>query len=239
MRADALGEIVGVSARVAARILRGFIEAGLAARFDGRFYLAETGIRRAANLSRIQPSIIRSRHGVYLRPRFRRQDLAHNDAVNRLVLAFAREGARVFGGWRGEVNIPWPDPAAARPAAARRRGSLRSRAARDRSRAARHRPLRGRGQAQSLPPRRRRAAGHARPRRLRDRARDRQIRRRRRLAADAGRQRGSGPRRPADQRAHGVDGKGSTGDAALPGLSVSAVVVGGPRQGEPRTSGVL
>ena len=106
MRSDALGEIAGLSRRAAARILRGFIEVGLAVRFDGRFYLAETGIRRAANLSRIQPSVIRSRHGVYLRSRFRRQDLAHNDAVNRLVLAFAREGARVFGGWRGEVNIP-------------------------------------------------------------------------------------------------------------------------------------
>lgn len=106
MRADALREIAGVSPRLAGRILRGFIEAGLAVRLDGRFYLAENGIRRAANLSRIRPSIIRSRHGAYLQPRYRRHELIHNDAVNRLALGFAREGARVYGGWRGEVNVP-------------------------------------------------------------------------------------------------------------------------------------
>ena len=106
MRADTLREIAGVSRRMAAGILGGFLATGLAVRFDGRFYLAEAGMRRAANLSRIQPAIIRSRHGVYLQSRFRRQDLVHNDAVNRLALGFAREGVRVFGGWRGEVNVP-------------------------------------------------------------------------------------------------------------------------------------
>ena len=39
---------------------------GLVAVFDGRHYLSELGMRRAANMSRVLPAVIRSRHGAYL-----------------------------------------------------------------------------------------------------------------------------------------------------------------------------
>ena len=83
-----------------------FVEHGLVAQFDDRLYLAELGMRRAANLSRILTSVIRSRHGAYLEPDYRRHELRHNDGVNRLVVQFAREGAEAFGGWRAEINLP-------------------------------------------------------------------------------------------------------------------------------------
>ena len=106
MPAAWLGELSGVSPRAAAPILRRLLDAGLAVRYDGRYYLAERGFRRAANLSRMQAGAVRSRHGAYLQAGFRQNQRLHDDSVNRLVLGFAREGVRAFAGWRGEVNIP-------------------------------------------------------------------------------------------------------------------------------------
>ena len=106
MPAAWLSEFSGVSPRAAARILRRLLGAGLAVRHDRRYYLAERGFRRAANLSRIQPGVIRSRHGAYLQAGFRQRQRLHDDGVNRMVLGFAREGAHAFAGWRGEINIP-------------------------------------------------------------------------------------------------------------------------------------
>ncbi len=106
MPADWLGEMGGLSPRAAARILRRFLLAGLAVRHERRFYLAQRGFLRAANLSRIQVSAVRNRHGAYLQARYRRIQQRHDDGVNRLALQFAREGTRAFAGWRGEVNIP-------------------------------------------------------------------------------------------------------------------------------------
>ena len=74
--------------------------------FDGRHYLSEMGMRRAANMSRIQPYIIRNRHGAYLDRWYREHEQHHNDGVNRLVARFAREGVAAVAGWRGEVNVP-------------------------------------------------------------------------------------------------------------------------------------
>ena len=63
-------------------------------------------MRRAANMSRVLPSIIRSRHGAYLDRWYREHEEHHNDGVNRLVVRFAREGVLAVAGWRGEVNVP-------------------------------------------------------------------------------------------------------------------------------------
>ena len=63
-------------------------------------------MRRAANMSRVMPSIIRSRHGAYLDRWYREHEQRHNDGVNRLVVRFAREGVEAVAGWRGEVNVP-------------------------------------------------------------------------------------------------------------------------------------
>ena len=75
--------------------------------FDGRHYLSELGMKRAANMSRVLPSASsKSRHGPYLDRWYREHEQRHNDGVNRLVVRFAREGVEVAAGWRGEVNVP-------------------------------------------------------------------------------------------------------------------------------------
>ena len=88
------------------RHLGRFVQTGLVAVFDGRHYLSELGMRRAANMSRVLPSVIRSRHGAYLDRWYREHEQYHNDGVNRLVVRFAREGVQAVAGWRGEVNVP-------------------------------------------------------------------------------------------------------------------------------------
>ena len=106
VRASWLREIVGGSSGVVSRHLGRFIQTGLVAVFDGRHYLSELGMRRAANMSRVLPSVIRSRHGAYLDRWYREHEENHNDGVNRLVVRFAREGVEVVAGWRGEINVP-------------------------------------------------------------------------------------------------------------------------------------
>ena len=106
MRASWLREIAGGSASEVSRHLGRFVDTGLVAVFDGRHYLSELGMRRAANMSRVLPSVIRSRHGAYLDRWYREHEQTHNDWVNRLVVRFAREGVEAVAGWRGEVNVP-------------------------------------------------------------------------------------------------------------------------------------
>ena len=106
MRASWLREVVGDSSGEVSRHLKRFVDTGLVAVFDGRHYLSELGMRRAANMSRVLPSIIRSRHGAYLDRWYREHEQRHNDGVNRLVVRFAREGVQAVAGWRGEVNVP-------------------------------------------------------------------------------------------------------------------------------------
>ncbi len=106
MKALWLAEVVGGNASEIRRHLRRFVETGLVAVFDGRHYLSELGMRRAANMSRVLPGIIKSRHGLYLDRWYREWERHHDDGVNRLVVQFAREGVQAVAGWRGEVNVP-------------------------------------------------------------------------------------------------------------------------------------
>ena len=106
MRLSWLREIVGGSAGEISRHLGRLVETGLVAVFDGQNYLSELGMRRAANMSRVLPAVISSRHGAYLDRWYREHEQRHNDGVNRLVVRFAREGVEVVAGWRGEVNVP-------------------------------------------------------------------------------------------------------------------------------------
>ena len=106
MRTSWLRELVGGSAQMFNLTLDRFIKYKLVAVHDDRLFLAEHGMRRAANLSRILTSAIRSRHAAYLEPGYRSHELHHNDGVNRLVLQFAREDVAVFAGWRAEINLP-------------------------------------------------------------------------------------------------------------------------------------
>ena len=106
MRASWLAEVAKGKPAEVRRHLRRFVETGLVAVFDGRHYLSELGMRRAANMSRVLPGVIRSRHGAYLDRWYREHERRHNDGVNRLVVQFAREGVAAVAGWRGEVNVP-------------------------------------------------------------------------------------------------------------------------------------
>ena len=106
MTAPFLCELVGSSIRTVESVLARFSELRLIEVFSERCYLADRGMRRAANMSRVLPSIIRSRHAYYLVPRNRQHEMRHNDGVNQLVVQFAREGASAYGGWRGEINLP-------------------------------------------------------------------------------------------------------------------------------------
>ena len=72
-------------------ILDDFVETGLAAEFDGRYYLAELGMRRAATLSRVSPS-------------FAEPHALDTTAPGRLRGGGAPPTATP--GWRGEVNVP-------------------------------------------------------------------------------------------------------------------------------------
>ena len=106
MRASWLTEVVGGPSGEVSRLLDRFRQTGLVAVFDGRHYLSELGMKRAANMSRVLPSVIRLRHGAYLDRWYREHEQHHNDGVNRLVVRFAREGVVAVAGWRGEVNVP-------------------------------------------------------------------------------------------------------------------------------------
>ena len=106
MRASWLREVVQGSPSEISRHLRRFVETGLVAVFDGRHYLSELGMKRTANMSRVLPGVIKSRHGAYLDRWYREHEERHNDGVNRLVVQFAREGVEAVAGWRGEVNVP-------------------------------------------------------------------------------------------------------------------------------------
>ena len=106
VRASHLRRIVGGASAEVRRILDDFVSTGLVAEFDGRYYVAELGMRRAATLSRVSAAAIRRRHGAYLERGYREHELGHNDGLNRLVMRFAQEGVAVAAGWRGEVNVP-------------------------------------------------------------------------------------------------------------------------------------
>ena len=106
MRASWLRRVIGASQREVNDRLGRFVGAGLVAVYDRRYYLAELGMRRAANLSRVLTAMVRRRHGAYLDRWYREHELQHNDGVNLLVVRFAEERVSVVGGWRGEVNVP-------------------------------------------------------------------------------------------------------------------------------------
>ena len=114
MRASWLAEVAGGSFSEVSRHLKRFVDTGLVAVFNHRHYLSELGMRRAANMSRVLPEIIRSRHGAYLERRYREHEQTHNDGVNRLVVRFAPGGCRGGGRLAGRGQHPWPDPGAAR-----------------------------------------------------------------------------------------------------------------------------
>ncbi|WP_419854280.1 replication-relaxation family protein [Candidatus Poriferisodalis sp.] len=105
MRRGELSRLLSASQRSVSDALARLVEVGLIDRFDGRCYLTERGLRRAANVSRLLASALIRRHGAYLLPAFRHRQRHHDDGVNQLVLQFAAEGAAAFVGWRGEINV--------------------------------------------------------------------------------------------------------------------------------------
>ena len=110
MRTAWLKEVVCGNASEVGRHLARFVDTGLVAVFDGRHYLSELGMQRAANMSQVLPSVIRSCHGAYLDRWYREHEGRHNDGVNRLAARFAREGVAALGrlaerGQRARVDL--------------------------------------------------------------------------------------------------------------------------------------
>ena len=169
------------------------------AMFDGRHYLSELGMRRAANMSRVMPSVIRSRHGAYLDRRYREHEQHHNDGVNRLVVRFAREGVEAVAGWRGEDQRPRSDPGTAGPAGAGERG----------------RPGSG------YPLHRVRADGGGAPRRGPQAGSYHRMAATGRAAAHVDRHARKGAGRAGERRGHGVEQGRRSGGAPLPRLAAT------------------
>ncbi len=86
MRAPWLAVVVKGRPSEIRRHLRRFVETGLVAVFDGSHYLSELGMKRAANMSRVLPGIIKSRHGLYLDRWYREREQHHDDGVYPLVV---------------------------------------------------------------------------------------------------------------------------------------------------------
>ena len=106
MDGEQLSRLLGASSRRVNAAIETLVEVGLVVCYDGHCYLTERGLRRAANLNRLLASALVRRHGAYLSANFRHLQLRHDMGVNRLVVQFADEGAPVFAGWRGEINLP-------------------------------------------------------------------------------------------------------------------------------------
>ena len=218
MRASWLREVVVGSSGEVSRHLKRFVDTGLVAVFDGRHYLSELGMRRAANMSRVMPSVIRSRHGAYLDRWYREHEQHHNDGVNRLVVRFARGRRRSCRRLAGRGQRPRPDPGAARPAGAGQRRRPGRRDPLHRVRADGRVSPGGGVQAGALPP----DGGGPRPAApdgLRDGPGAAELSGRRRGFADADRHPGAGPSRPGDRRGHGVEQGRGPGGAPLPDLT--------------------
>ena len=215
MRTSWLQEIVGGNPGEVSRHLRRFVDTGLVAVFDGRHYLSELGMRRAANMSRVLPDIIRRRHGAYLDRPYREHELQHNDGVNRLVVRFAREGVAVVAGWRGEVNLPGLTQVRPDLLVQVNAGNPGYRDPLHRVRALLPGAVAGGAQAGTLPPHGGVGPSPAAAGGLRDGQGAVQLPGRRRNAAHADRHPGAGAGRAGHRPGHGVEPGRSTGGAAL------------------------
>ncbi len=74
-----------------------FVDVGLMAVFDHRYYLSELGMKRAANMGRILPGSVQQHHGADLERFDREHDKRHNDGVNRLGGAVPPRGSGCGG----------------------------------------------------------------------------------------------------------------------------------------------
>ena len=216
MRAGWLREVVGGSPSEVGRHLERFVDTGLVAVFDGRHYLSEPGMRRAANMSRVRPSVIRSRHGAYLGRWYREHEQRHNDGVNWLVVRFAREGVVAVAGWRGEVNVPGLTQVRPDLLVAGQRRDIRRGNSLHRVRAHRRVTPGGGVQAGALPPDGGGGPHPAPADGLRDGAGPAELPRRRGNAAPADRHSGAGPGRSGNRTGHRVEPGRGAGGAALP-----------------------
>ena len=104
MQASWLREIVVGSSGEVSRHLKRFVDTGLVAVFDGRHYLSELGMRRAANMSRVLPAVIRNRHGAYLDRWYRGTRAAPPRRGKPAGGALHPRGSRGYGGFRDQFE---------------------------------------------------------------------------------------------------------------------------------------
>ena len=89
--------------------LADLVNQGLLAQVEGLYYyLADPGMRYVTERDRVAVSAARGRISAYLNPDLVRhhQQLAHNRGVIEVVRLLKATGIRVYGGWRGVVNVP-------------------------------------------------------------------------------------------------------------------------------------
>ena len=215
MRASWLQEIIGSNAGEVGRHLRRFVDTGLVAVFDGRHYLSELGIRRAANMSRVLPDIIRRRHAAYLERPYREHELLHQRRGEPAGGQVRPRGSGGRRGLAGRGQPAGPDPGAARPAGAGRRGNPGSRDPLHRVRALLPGAVAGGAQAGSLPPHGGVGPSPAPAGGLRDGAWPVQLPGRRRNLAHVDRHPGAGAGWSGYRAVHSVEPEWSTGGAGL------------------------
>ena len=102
----ALAEIVGVSKRRALELMQSFIDEGLVSNFEGGYYPDDKGFQVAADISRTSKATVKNRFECFLGEEYRTQQWAHNEGIGKIARHLAKQGVRVFGGWRYEINIP-------------------------------------------------------------------------------------------------------------------------------------
>ena len=200
MTSALLCELVGRSERTVKRVLARFSEVGLIEVFDGRCYLAEKGMRRAASLSRVLPAVISNRQAAYLTAEHREHQVRHDDGVNQLVVQFARQGIAAYGGWRGELNLRNMTQVKPRPGPACLAWTLRLGHPLHRVRALRDLACRCVAQAAALPPIRGCRTSRPAADRVRDRTRSPQLHRGQRRTARSSHPPRRSSRRPAVRR---------------------------------------
>ena len=180
---------------------------------------SDLGKRRAANMRRVPPSVIRSRHGAYLDRWYREHEERHNDGVNRLVVRFAREGVETIAGWRGEINVLNLTQVRPDLLVQVTGGTLGPGLPLHRVRAPRGGAPPGGAQAGTLPPDAGSGPAVTAADGLRDGAGAAELPGRRRNAALAYRHAGAGAGQSGDGSGYGVEPERAAGGAPLPGLT--------------------
>ena len=108
LRVADVARLCGESRSRVRGILHEFMAAELVVQVGRHFYLGPAGYRYAARRDRVSPAVPRARHAAYLNGNEVRHkhQLRHNLMVNATVVEEVAGGAKIYGGWRGVLELP-------------------------------------------------------------------------------------------------------------------------------------